>query len=463
MLAAMSASTPHSAAAINDDIAGASPALYALLSELGRDAVYPPDIPHQAAQARGKRFNATIGQITDGHGRVLAPDSLARQVAALEGDRNAALLYSAIEGREPLRRRWRERHRPSSGGGAYHPLRSGDCGAEDGASSPSPSSLPLVVAGLTHGLALVADLFCDRGRAVVVPAPFWGNYRQIFALRRGGRVIPAEVYRGGRFDPAVLRAALDGLPAAEPAIVLLNLPANPVGYSPTAPESDRLLEELTAAAARRPVLVVCDDAYAGLVYEDEVPRESLFWRLSGVHHQLVAVKIDGCTKELVFFGGRIAFLTFPFDPDSAVTRALESKAKCLLRATIGSPAAVSQEIALAALASDTVEAEIEAVRQVLARRYRALKRALDGVDPTLLRPLPFNSGCFALLELPEGLDAEAVRQRLLADFDTGVVASPPRHLRVAYCSVAEEAIPELVSRIAAGVEAEGKAMSSPAR
>jgi aspartate/methionine/tyrosine aminotransferase len=435
MLAAMSATTPHPAQAINDDIARASPALLALLSELGREAVYPPDIPHQAAQARGKRFNATIGQITDGHGRVLALPSLERQVSGLEGDHNAALLYSPIEGRESLRRRWRGRHRPSS-------------------PAASPSSLPLVVAGLTHGLALVADLFCDRGRAVVVPVPFWGNYRQIFALRRGGRIVPADIYRAGRFDPAALRAPLDALPEGEPALVLLNLPSNPVGYSPTASESDHLVEALAGAAARRPLLVVCDDAYAGLVYEDDIPRESLFWRLGSIDERLLAVKIDGCTKELVFFGGRVAFLTFPFEPDLPVTRALESKTKCLLRASVGSPVAVSQEIALATLEHAGVEAEIEQVRQVLARRYRALREALERADPRLLRPLPFNSGCFALLELPEGLDAEAVRLRLLAEFDTGVVASPPRHLRIAYCSVAEEAIPELVSRIEAGIAAE---------
>jgi aspartate/methionine/tyrosine aminotransferase len=431
MLAAMNPT--HPAQAINDDVERAHPALFALLSDLGREAVYPPDIPFQAAQARGKRYNATIGQITDGHGRILAPPALERQIESLGGDRNAALLYSPVEGREPLRSRWRERHRP--------------------AGTTAPSSLPLVVCGLTHGLSLVADLFCGPGRTVVIPAPFWGNYRQIFTLRRGARVVPADVYRGGRFEPNAIRAALDALPDGEPALVLLNLPANPVGYSPTATESDRVAEALAAAAERRPLMVVCDDAYAGLVYEDGVPRESLFWRLATVSERLVPVKIDGCTKELVFFGGRVAFLTFPFEPDSPAARALESKAKCILRATVGSPPALTQEVALAALASDGVEDEIEEIRRVLAGRYRALRRALDASTPGLLRPLPFNSGCFALIELPAGVDAEALRQRLLADFDTGVVSNPPRWVRIAYCSVAEEAIPELVSRIEAGVRA----------
>jgi len=234
-------------------------------------------------------------------------------------------------------------------------------------------------------------------------------------------VVPAEVYRTGRFDSGAIRAALDALPEGEPALLLLNLPANPVGYSPTVTESERLLEALTAAAARRPLLVICDDAYAGLVYEDGVPRESMFWRLAGAHENLIAVKIDGCTKELVFFGGRVAFLTFPFEPDAAATRALESKTKCILRATVGSPAALTQEVALAALQSEGVEDEIEEVRSVLGRRYRALRGALDARAGGLLRPLPFNSGCFALIELPEGVDSETVRQRLLADFDTGEI------------------------------------------
>ena len=43
------------------------------------------------------------------------------------------------------------------------------------------------------------------------------------------------------------------------------------------------------------------------------------------------------------------FLTFPFEPDSDVARAIESKAKMLLRAAIGSPAAASQTLVMRAL------------------------------------------------------------------------------------------------------------------
>ncbi len=423
------------AAATDDAIAAACPALFELLSPLGRRAYFPPDIPFQAAQARGKTYNATIGQITDGYGQAVPVPALAEGLAGLPAAaRNRALLYSPVEGIAEVRRAWRawqRREQPDD----------------------RPSTLPMVVAGLTHGLAVLADLFGGEGRAVAIAAPFWGNYRQTFALRTGARLLTAPAYSDGRFAPGAWAEALAGLPSGEPAVVLLNLPSNPGGYSPTRPERDVLVASLFAEAERRPLLVICDDAYAGLVYEEEVPRESPFWELVGLHPNLVPVKVDGATKEYSFFGGRIGFLTFPFSPGSEIALALESKVKGLVRATIGSPVATSQMLLLHALEAADAEAQVEAVRLLLAERYRALQQALARVDQRLLRPLPFNSGCFALLELPEslGVAAEEVRQHLLDRHDSGVVSVGQRYLRVAFCSVAAAAIPELVSRMERGV------------
>lgn len=423
------------AAAVNRALADETPALSAALSPLGRRAVYPKGIPFQAAEARGKAYNATIGQITDGRGGAVPLPSMAAALGGLApAERNRALLYSPIEGLADLRQAWREWQRRDAPEGVA-------------------SSLPLVTVGLTHGLSLVADLFAGEGRAVAVADPFWGNYRQIFTTRTGARLLPAPAYRDGRFHPEGLAAALEDLPAGEPALAIVNFPSNPGGYSPTALERRRLAQALLTAAVRRPLVVLCDDAYAGLVYEEETPRASMFWELAGRHPNLAPIKVDGATKEFSFFGGRVGFLTFAVAPDSAAAAALESKVKCLLRATVGSPVTASQAVLLAGLTSPDREAEVEAVRRLLAGRYRALQAALAGCDPALLAPLPFNSGCFAVVELPEslGVGAEAARRHLLDHQDTGVIAIEPRYLRIAHCSVAAEAIPELVLRIERGV------------
>jgi aspartate/methionine/tyrosine aminotransferase len=417
---------------LREPIVASSPALWAALSPLGRRLAFPPDIPFQAGQARGKRFNGTIGQVTDGAGRPLALPAIERALALADAARDRALLYSPVQGLPEVRAGWRHWQRRSV---------SGD----------PPSTLPLVTVGLTHGLSLAADLFAGEGRAVAVPAPFWGNYRQTFAARTGARIVTAPAYRDGVFDPLSVTAALAAEPAGEPAIAIVNLPSNPGGYMPDAVERAALCAALEAEAEKRPLVVVCDDAYAGLVYED-VPAGSLFWDLIGRHPQLLPLKIDGGTKEFSLFGGRVGFVTFPFAPDSEIAAALESKVKCLVRAVVGSPVATSQVLLQQALEASDVEAQVEAVRQRLARRYRELRRVLAAAAGDLLRPLPFNAGCFALVELASGLDPEVVRRHLLEHHDTGLIAVQPRYLRIAFCSVRCADLEELVRRLERGVD-----------
>ena len=412
------------------------PSLAAALSDLGRRLVFPQDIPAQSAEARGKRFNATIGQITDGHGHALPLPSMAAVVSGMsQAWQDRAFLYSPVEGIPAVREAWRSWQRRD-------------------VADVVPSSLPVVTVGLTHGLSLVADLFGGPGRAVVIPAPYWGNYNQTFATRTGARVISTPAYKDGVYHTRAIAEALEGLPDDEPAVAILNLPSNPSGYSLTGDERRQVHESLVEAAGRRPLVVLVDDAYAGLVYDDAVPRASMFWDLVGAHPNLIPVKVDGATKELSFFGGRVGFVTFPYDRGSAAALILEDKVKCLTRATMGSPVAFSQMMVLEALTHDRLAPAVEEVRQILAERAAALAIALEGIDHRILRPIPFNSGCFALVQLaPDlGLTSEQVRKHLLAHQDTGLVSIKPDYVRIAFCSVDKAHIPALVERLEAGVK-----------
>ncbi|MBZ0113841.1 MAG: aminotransferase class I/II-fold pyridoxal phosphate-dependent enzyme, partial [Thermoanaerobaculia bacterium] len=210
------------AATINEAIREASPALYELLSPLGRRLVYPNDIPFQAGQARGKTFNATIGQITDGADGAIPVASVAAGLSGLDAAaRNRALLYSPGPGFANLREAWRRRQRR-------------------GVAEEAVSGLPFVTVGLSHGLSMVADIFAGEGRYVVLPQPFWGNYRQTFAVRTGARLVGAPSVVDGRFHPESIAESLDDLPDGEPAVAILNFPSNPGGYSPTREERARL-------------------------------------------------------------------------------------------------------------------------------------------------------------------------------------------------------------------------------
>jgi len=361
--------------------------------------------------------------------------SLDRLLAGLpEPSRALALSRSPAGGLPEARELWRARQRRAVPGEVA-------------------SSLPFAVSGLSHGLSLAADLFVRARTPVVVPQPFWGNYAQAFGVRRGARMVPAPSFVEGRFDPESLGRALAALPEGEPALAILNFPSNPGGYSPSVEEREVLIGSLLAAAEERPLVVLCDDAYAGLVFEPEIPAGSLYWDLAGRHPNLTAVKIDGATKEFSFFGGRIGFLTFACEPGSPAAKALEARLARWALSGVGPTSAASQAVLLEALRSPGVEDRIAAIRGTLAGRYRALSGALAAADPAVLTAFPFNSGCFALVEVPEGLglSSDQVRRRLLAEESVGLISIEPRSLRIAHCSVAAGDLPELVRRLERGI------------
>jgi aspartate/methionine/tyrosine aminotransferase len=312
----------------NEFLAVAAPALWAALSPIGRRALQPASfLPLQTAEARGKAFNATIGQITDGHGAAVPLPSMAAALAGLDdAERSRAFLYGPVEGIPELRRAWRQWQRR-------------------GVSPEVASSLPMVTVGTAHARALAAALFAGEGRRVVLPHPCRAGDRELFTLRLGADALPCDCIHGGHFDPTAVTRHLAGLPEGEPAVVLLELPGESAGYVPVTRERAAFCSALTSAAGHRPLVVIVDDTWEGL----GAPSASLFWALAGRHPNLIPVKVDGSDGQLGFPGGRVGFLTFPCEPESDLAKALESKTKMLLRAEVGSPPAMTQVLLLRAL------------------------------------------------------------------------------------------------------------------
>jgi len=304
----------------------------------------------------------------------------------------------------------------------------------------------MVTVALTHGVSLCADLFSDSDTTVLFPSPSWGNYKAIFGLRREAKIASWRVFDDEmRFNLTGFRAALSGITGR--CVVVLNFPGNPTGYSPTPAEAEGIVQAIQEHP--EPLVVICDDAYQGLVFEPDAIQESIFYRLAQESRgeKSVVVKIDGATKELAFFGGRVGFLTFATSQKAA--DALLDKAAAIARATVSSAPAPSQVAVLSCLESPRLEAEIEALRSTLARRYEIVKGCMPRLEELGISPYPFNSGCFALLRLPGGVDAHSLRKRLISEQSVGFVAMPSeRALRVAYCSMHEEQIAEALSRLA---------------
>jgi aspartate/methionine/tyrosine aminotransferase len=397
------------------------PALGKALSSFGRRVYAPKGIPFQAQQAAGCKVNATIGQITDGKGQPLPLDRLSGLMKDLP--QKDVFLYSPIQGRERCRTLWKNK-----------------LIAED--IRFSTLSLPGVSLGICHALAMATDLFFERGDTLVVPDLYWDNYDQIFEVRHEARMVHYPFYDGTTFNIKGLKQVLDEVSGK--VHVLLNFPNNPTGFSPTLNEIKQISDLLVSAAEKRIVVVYCDDAYHGLVFEPNATTQSLFFELIDRHPNLIALKADGVTKELRFFGGRVGFLSLGFS--GPVGQYLNEKICGLVRGSVGSPVGISQFLSEEELLDPQHESSFQNLKSILEKRYRVLQAGLSQGSP-FWTPLPFNSGCFCLLQLKPGLEAEKVRQQLIKDESVGVVSHLDRYLRIAFCSMTEKDISILLQAL----------------
>jgi len=409
------------AAGLNADLEKAAPEVLAMLSERGKRLYFPKGILSQGAEAKAKakRFNATIGIATEGD----EPMNLPSLMSHFEGlNASEALDYAPPAGIPVLRERWREKLL-----------------AENPSLADKSFGDPIVTAAITHGLSLVGDLFIDPGDKILLPDKLWGNYRLIYEVRLEAEIATFPFYDGEGFDVAGFEAALAReAEGCEKLVVLLNFPNNPTGYMPTVAEGDAMAKALLAQAERgTKLVVVTDDAYFGLFYHlgGESMRESLFGQLIGAHPNLLAVKLDGATKELFVWGLRCGFITL--GPGRAATAdtviaALEAKIKGAIRGAISNSPKFSQSLVAKALASPTIAKEREQKSETL--RLRAQKVYDVANEPRYAESFevyPFNSGYFMCLNVT-GVDAEDVRVRLLNEYETGLVATSKTDLRVAF-------------------------------
>ncbi|HOQ29103.1 MAG TPA: aminotransferase, partial [Armatimonadota bacterium] len=72
-------------------------------------------------------------------------------------------------------------------------------------------------------------------------------------------------------------------------------------------------------------------------YNEDALQESIFARLAGAHERIVAIKVDGPTKEDYVWGFRAGMLTFSASAktsDEVLYRALERKVAGAIRSTL---------------------------------------------------------------------------------------------------------------------------------
>lgn len=421
---------------LNDTIGRENKHVFDMLSGLGKAIYFPKEgILSQSAEAKAKAkaYNATIGIALE-QGQPMHLRAIQETLSAYAP--KDLYEYAPPAGKPELRKAWRAKmiaENPSVEGKGF--------------------GNPVVTNALTHGLSIVADLFADVGDPVIYPDKNWENYELTFGVRRGAVIVNYPLYNANdRFNAEGLKEAILAQHRAgkSKAIVILNFPNNPTGYTPTAAEGRDIVAALLAGAeAGINVVAVTDDAYFSLFFEDSV-TESLFGQLANLHPRILPVKVDGATKEEYVWGFRVGFITYASESE-ALLNALEQKTTGIIRATISSGPHPSQTFVLRALQSPDFEAQKQEKFDIMKARANKVKELLDsGKFDGAWTYYPFNSGYFMCLKLST-VDAEALRVHLLNEYGIGTIALGATDLRVAFSCIEVEHLEELFNLIHQGV------------
>ena len=406
-----------------------SSVVYELLSDRGRNIFFPKKgILGQTAEAKGTKINATIGAAIEDDGSPMRLETIASKISL---DPSLVFPYAPSFGRPDIRAKWKSmiyEKNPS--------LRDREL------------SLPVVTNALTHGISMAGYLFINPGDEVIVPDLFWGNYNLGLTNAYDASLVKFNLFKEGGFDLEAFETKLNEGEIGKK-LLILNFPNNPSGYTPTEKEAEAIVSIIKAAAEKgNKVVAMTDDAYFGLVYENGIAQESIFAALSDLHENVLAIKIDGATKEDYVWGFRVGFMTYGIKGgDSSLYSALESKTAGAIRGNISNTANISQSLLLAAFNSGEYAEQKKTKYAIMKVRFAAVRDALQNDKyRKYFTALPFNSGYFMCVKLAEGLDGDKIRQLLIQKYSIGVI-NLNNVLRIAYSAVASRNIPELFEGI----------------
>jgi aspartate aminotransferase len=288
----------------------------------------------------------------------------------------------------------------------------------------------------------------DAGDEVLIPTPCWTSYPGMVQLAGGEAVLlPTAQQDGFKLRAADLAEAI----TPKSKCLLLCSPSNPTGAAYSADELKALGDVL---AAHPELWVISDDLYEHIVFDgfDFSTLAALEPRLGDR-----VLTINGVSKAYAMTGWRIGYAGGPKDLISAIVK--------IMSQSTGSPAAMSQAAALAAL-----DGPQDFLKDWAARYQARRDLAVDGLNaiPGLRAAKPEGSfyvfpHCGGLLgkTTPQGKrieDSQDLVRHLLEDWGVALVpgaafeADP--YFRMS-CASSEADIAEGLRRIAAAAAALG--------
>jgi aspartate aminotransferase len=218
----------------------------------------------------------------------------------------------------------------------------------------------IATSGAKEALFLAAQILCDPGDEVLLPAPYWVSYAEQARLA-GATVVPVDTDPPDwKLTPEALRRQI----TPRGRVLMLCTPCNPTG----AVYSDAELAALAEVLAEHDIAAVVDEIYARISY---VPVGR--WLRAAPWMADRSLIVDGVSKAYAMTGWRLGWLVGPrelLDAASAVQSHLTSH-----------PSSITQRAAIFALQNDPgVERTIDDMVGTFRARRDAIVDGLSKID-----------------------------------------------------------------------------------
>ncbi|MFG3285447.1 pyridoxal phosphate-dependent aminotransferase [Streptomyces sp. NPDC048111] len=297
-----------------------------------------------------------------------------------------------------------------------------------------PDSEVLVTAGATEAIAASLLALVEPGDEVIALEPYYDSYAACIAMAGGVRVPVTLRPDGDRFvlDLDELRAAV----TPRTRLILLNTPHNPTGTVLTRAE----LTAVAELARERDLLVITDEVYEHLVYDDaeHIPLASF----PGMRERTVTIGSAG--KTFSFTGWKVGWIT----ASPGLVAAVRSAKQFLTYVTSGPfQYAVAEALRLPESYFDDFRADHRAKRDLLssglaAAGFGVFRPAGTYFVTTDIRPLGESDAVAFCRALPERCGVVAIPNAVF--YDHRGEGAP--FVRFAFCkrmAVLEEAVARL--------------------
>ncbi|MFI8188665.1 pyridoxal phosphate-dependent aminotransferase [Streptomyces sp. NPDC085946] len=300
-----------------------------------------------------------------------------------------------------------------------------------------PDTEVLVTAGATEAIAAALLALVEPGDEVIALEPYYDSYAACIAMA-GGRRVPVTL-RPHTEGPARFRLDLDELRDAvtdRTRLLLVNTPHNPTGTVLSRAE----LAAIAELAVERDLLVVTDEVYEHLVFDDagHLPLASF----PGMRERTVTIGSAG--KSFSFTGWKVGWVTAA----PALVTAVRSAKQYLTYVASGPfQYAVAEALALPEAYFEDFRADMRAKRDLLAAGleeagFTVFRPAGTYFVTTDIRPLGATDGIAFCRSLPERAGVVAIPNAVF--YDHREEGAP--FVRFAFCKqrgVLEEAVRRL--------------------